>query len=112
MEENIAVNGSLLTKTPIGYDLCGQVSQYHCCILVSVFTECCEAMTGAWQPISVLVLAASARAQIARPDTRRSLAVPPHPDPSLGTVEETYGGRANVTWPDGSGYSVMMSLMR
>ena len=66
-------------------------------------------MTGAWQSISVLVLAASARAQIARPDTRRSLAVPPHPDPSLGTVEETYGGRANVTWPDGSGYSVMMS---
>ena len=56
--------------------------------------------------------AASARAQVARPDTRRSLAVPPHPAPSLGTVEETYSGRANVTWPDGSGYSVMMSLMR
>ena len=56
---------------------------------------------------SVLVLR-PLEAQISRPESVSSLAIPAFPVPSDGEVEDTYPGRANITWPDGSGYSVNM----
>ena len=58
---------------------------------------------------SVLVLR-PLEAQISRPELHSPLTIPELPAPSAGQVEETYPGRANITWDDGSGYSVSQTL--
>ena len=58
---------------------------------------------------SVLVLR-PLEAQISRPELLSPLTIPPYPAPSDGQVEDTYPGRANITWPDGSGYSVSANI--
>ena len=58
---------------------------------------------------SVLVLR-PLKAQISRPELHSPLTIPEMPAPSAGQVEDTYPGRANITWEDGSGYSVSESL--
>ena len=58
---------------------------------------------------SVLVLR-PLEAQISRPELHSPLTIPEMPAPSAGQVEDTYPGCANITWEDGSGYSVSESL--
>ena len=58
---------------------------------------------------SVLVLR-PLQAQISRPELTSPLTIPVFPSPSDGQVEDTYPGRANITWPDGSGYSVSADI--
>ena len=54
--------------------------------------------------ISSLVLASNA--QIQKPETVQPLTIPAWPGPEDGEIEETYAGQVNITWQDGSGYSV------
>ena len=57
--------------------------------------------------LSTIVVTDFVQSQISKPEIVQSLDVPPLPDLDNGNIEETYHGRANVTWPDGSGYSVI-----
>ena len=56
--------------------------------------------------VALVLVLRPLEAQISRPESVSSLTIPAFPAPSDGEVEDTYPGRANITWPDGSGYSV------
>ena len=60
--------------------------------------------------ISPLLVTDFVQSQIAKPEIVQTLDVPTLPDLEDGNIEETYHSRANVTWPDGSGYSVISPL--
>ena len=52
---------------------------------------------------------ASIKCQIYKPEDIKPLSIPPWPDVKNGKTEEIYGGRVNITWEDGSLYSVRES---
>ena len=56
--------------------------------------------------IFILLSVASIKGQISKPEDIKPLSIPPWPEVKDGKIEETFGGRVNITWEDGSQYSV------